>query len=140
AGQPATNHEGGIKPRFGENRRHHGGGGGLAVGTGHGDAVAKAHQFGQHFRARHHRHAPGVGFGHFHVTGINRRGGHHHVGVLDVLRPMADGHPHAQVTQAFHHRRFPQVAAADGVTLVGQHFGDPAHANTADADEMDTTD
>ncbi len=53
--QTAADDEGRIQSALGQQAGHQAGGGGLAVGAGHRDAVAEAHQFRQHFRPRHHR-------------------------------------------------------------------------------------
>ena len=50
--------DGGIEPRGFQHRGDQAGRGGLAVGAADGDRPAQAHQFGQHFRAPHHRDQP----------------------------------------------------------------------------------
>src|SRR5690606_36258766 len=53
---------------------------------------------------------------------------------------MTNVHPHAQLTQARHHRRFAQVGTAHLITLVAQHFGNTAHPDTANTDKMNAAD
>src|SRR5690606_24130410 len=63
-----------------------------------------------------------------------------HIHAVDILRGMANVHPHTQFTQACYHRRLTQVGTAHLITLVAQHFGNTTHADTTDADKMDTPD
>ena len=54
----AADDDGRVDAAVGQDRGHHGGGGGLAVGAGDGDAVLHAHQFGQHLGPRDDRDHP----------------------------------------------------------------------------------
>ncbi len=106
---------------------------------GHGDAVAKAHQFSQHFRAPHHRNTLRVGGHHFGIVGSYRGGGHHHIGATDPGGAVTKTDLHTQVGEPASQRGFFHVRAADLITEVVQHFGDPPHTHTTNTDEMDTT-
>ncbi len=67
----------------------------------------------------------------------HRRGDHHHVDVLlDVVGSMADSDDRTETLEALRRLGFGEIRAADDVSHVEQHLGDAAHADAADADEM----
>ncbi|MDT4847498.1 hypothetical protein FQZ97_815550 [compost metagenome] len=138
--QAAADDEGRVQAAGGEHRGDQAGGGGLAVGTGDGDTVAVAHQLGKHLGARHHRDAALEGNGDLGVGLVDGTGHHQHVGVLGVLGAVADEDLCAEAFQACGHGRGLEVGTGDLVAQVQQHFGDPAHAHAADADEVDAAD
>ncbi|MNZ82244.1 hypothetical protein D3C78_1009380 [compost metagenome] len=138
--QAAADDEGRVQAAGGEHRGDQAGGGGLAVGTGDGDTVAVAHQLGKHLGARHHRDAALEGNGDLGVGLVDGTGHHQHVGVLGVLGAVADKDLCAEAFQACGHGRGLEVGTGDLVAQVQQHFGDPAHAHAADADEVDAAD
>src|SRR3990167_4875818 len=104
--------------------------------AGDGDAALEAHQLGQHFGARHDRHALVVGGDQFGIFRLDGAGDDDHIGIADVFRGVA----------AMHHRaHLRETPGNDGVGLVGaghlvterdENFGDATHAGTADANEM----
>src|SRR3546814_8239294 len=53
---------------------------------------------------------------------------------------MADEHRNAELVQALDARVLGDVAALHGIAEVVQDLGDPAHADAADADEVDGSD
>ena len=128
--------EGRIQPAFaqhaGEQRRRRG----LAVRAGHGDAAAEAHQLGEHFRARHDRDALRARLDQFGVVGLDRAGHHDAIGADDVRRGVAAMDAGAQRRQPARGRVVGVVGAGHLVAERAQHFGDAAHADAADADEM----
>ncbi len=138
--QPATDDEGRIETGGGEHRGQQAGGGGLTVGAGDGDAVAIAHQLGEHLRTRHHRDALLQGQRDFRVTGVHRAGNHQHVGTVHVAGVVAEEDFRAEALQALGDGRGLEVGTGDFVTQVEQHLGDAAHAGAADADEVHAAD
>ena len=72
-----------------EQRRHHRGGRGLAVGAGDGDAAFQAHQFRQHFGAAHHRQPLRARCDEFRIVGFDRRGDDDDFGRRRDWRPHA---------------------------------------------------
>ena len=70
------------------------------------------------------------------VRRAHRRRDHHDVRVADVrgVVPVGDANP--QRRQPLGHRRPLLVRPADRVAEIGQQFGDAAHADAADPDEM----
>jgi hypothetical protein len=96
----------------------------------------RAHQFGQHLGARHHRDAQFARRLHLRVGGRDRAGHHQHVGAFDVRGRVAlvDGRP--QLPQVARGAAFGQVGSAHGEPLVDQHLGNAAHAGAADTDEV----
>ena len=132
--------DGGIEIAGIEQRRNHRGGGGLAVGAGNRDAAFQPHQFGQHLRAPHHRNALGTRGEQFRIVALDRGGHHQHVGARDVLRPVADRDIDALLAQPHHIGAFRCIGALHRVAEIAQHLGDAAHADAADADEMNGAD
>ncbi|MNO33744.1 hypothetical protein D3C76_237630 [compost metagenome] len=110
------------------------------MGTGDGDAVAVAHQLGQHLGTGHHRNAAFQRCRNFRVGRVDGTGDHEYIGSGGVLGTVADEDFGTEGFQALGDRRSFQVGARDLVAQVQQHFGNPAHAHTADTDEVDTTD
>ena len=104
--------------------------------TGDRDAVAEAHQLGQHLRPRHHRDALRARFQQFRVVGLDRAGHHHAIGVQHVGRGMALADIDAEAGQAAGHRIVGVVGTADLVAERAQHLGHATHADAADADEV----
>ena len=132
--QPPADDDGGVQARFVKHGGEERSGGGFAVGAGNGNAGFQAHEFGQHFRAGDDGNAAFSGFRNFGVVVLDRRGldqhlsaGHH------VLRAVADIHIRAQAAQAPHHRGIGHVRTGNLITKVEQHFGNAAHARTANA-------
>ena len=123
-----------------EQRGDQRGGRGLAVGAGDGDAAFQPHQLGQHLGAPHHRQALGARGHQFRIVLLDGGGDHQHVGAVDVLGLVADGDLDALVAQPLDVGAVGHVGAGDGIAEIGQHLGDPAHADAADADEMHRTD
>ncbi len=133
----AADDESGIKMRSGQNGRNDGGGGGFSVGAGDGDAVFQAHQFREHFRARDHRNFHFVRFDDFGIAGGDGGGSDHHVSAVDVDGFVGVENRGAKFGEAFGDRRRLAVGAGNGVAESEQHFGDAAHADAADAHQVD---
>ena len=125
----------GIEQRRDERRRR-----GLAVGAGDGDAAFQPHQLGQHLGAAHHRQALLAGGNEFRVVALDRRRHHQHLGAVEVLRLVADGDLGALVAQPLDVGVVARVRALHRIAEVDQHLGDAAHADAADANEMDRPD
>ena len=111
--------------------------GGLAVGPGHRNAVALAHQFRENVRPRHHRQAGGNGSLEFDI--VRRDGGrtHHQVGIGHLGGAMPVKHLHPEALQ------MPRGSAGEAVRtlhLVSQtrhHLGQTTHAGAADSHKVD---
>ena len=119
--------------RGGEDGGDHGGGGGLAVSAADGDAVFEAHEFGEHFGARNDGY---FAFDHFGIVGFDGGGDHDYVRAFDVSCFVAFVNCRAQILQAFGDGGRLGVRAGDRVAESEKDFGDAAHADTADADQM----
>ena len=135
-----ADHRGRVDAAMGQDRRHHAGGGGLAVGAGDGDPIFHPHQFGQHFGTRDDGDQPAVGFEDFGVVGPHRGRGHHHVDVGEVLAAVAITDRSAQLTEAPGDLALFEVGTGHLVAEIDEHLGDAAHADAADADEVDFAD
>ena len=139
-GELAADDVGRIHPRFAENAGDQAGGGGLAVGAGNGDAALQPHQFGQHQCARHDGDfllARGDDFG---IGFLHGSRSHHRIGVGDVFAGMVVMDARAQTCQPLRHRVVGQIGAGYCIAQVQQHLGDAAHADAADAHEVDMFD
>ncbi|MNI15165.1 hypothetical protein D3C73_684570 [compost metagenome] len=138
--QAATDHECRVQATGGEHRSDQAGGRGFAVGTGNGDTVAITHQLSQHLCTRYHRNAAFQRSSDFRVGRVHGARHHQYVSGGGVLGAVADEDLRPEGFQALGDRGRLQVGAGHGITQVQQHFGDPAHAHTADTDEVDATD
>src|SRR5262249_31784127 len=65
---------------------------------------------------------------------------HHDLRVAERGAGMADRNPGALVAQAFDIGAFGGIRTLHGVAEIDQDFGDTAHSDAADADEMDRAD
>ena len=105
--------------------------------SGHSDAVLQPHQLRQHLGALDDRDLSRPGFQHFGIGGGNCRTRHHYVARRRVpgCVSLVDHRPHAR--QPVRHRRPPQVRPRHRVAHSQQNLRNPAHANAANADEVD---
>ncbi len=103
---------------------------------GDGDAVFQPHQFGQHLGTLDHGDSLLVCGENFRVFGAESRGGHNNVRSGDVRRCVSFENGDTQAGQAFSDGRTFQVGPGDAMSKIQQDFGDSAHADTADTDEM----
>ena len=119
-----------------EQRRHHRGGGGLAVGAGDRDRLLEPHQLGQHLGAAHHRQQALARRLELGIVALDRRGDDHHPRLAEIGGVVADGDGNPQLAQALDVGVVGEVGALHPVAEIDQHLGDAAHADAADADEM----
>ncbi len=110
------------------------------MGTGHGNAMAVAHQFSQHLGARHHWNTTFQGCGDFRVAGIDRAGDHQHISDRRILGTVADENLGAKGFEALGNARCLEIGTRDAVAQIEQHFGNTAHAHAADTDKVNTAD
>ena len=139
-GEFAADNEGGVEAGGAEDGGGQAGGGGFAMGAGDGDALAQAHQFGQHQRARNHRNVLRVRGLHFGIVGLDGGGGYDDIDVFHLLGAVAVENADAGLLQALGYGAGGLVGAGNAEVEVVQHFGDAAHAGAADADEVDFLD
>jgi len=66
----------------------------------------------------------------------DRRAVDHDIGAVNVLGGVAFVDDRAEAGEPVGDRRAPQVRPGDAVAQVEQDLGDPAHADAADADEV----
>ena len=105
-----------------------------------GDRLAEAHQLGQHLGAPHDWQELLARGNEFRVGFLDRGRHDDDLGLAEVLRLVADEAGDALVAQALHVGAVGLVRALDLIAEVVQHLGDAAHADAADADEMDQPD
>ena len=123
-----------------EQRRHHRGRRGLAVRAGDGDAALQPHQLGQHLGAAHHRQPLRARRREFRIVALDRRGDDDDLGAAEIVGIVADRDRDALVAQPLDVGAVGLVGALHRVAEIDQHLGDAAHADAADADEMDRSD
>jgi hypothetical protein len=119
---------------------HHRRGGGLAVHARDRDSVLQAHQLGEHLGALNDRDVQLAGLGDLGVVGGDGGTGNDDLGVADIFRGMTFDGERAERSQALRHAGTLQIRAGDSVAEVQQHLGNAAHADAADAYEMDALD
>jgi hypothetical protein len=132
----AADHYGGIEAGVVEDGGGHGSSGGLTMAAGDGDAVLEAHQLGQHFAARDDGDLEAARLLHFGVGFVHGGADDERTRTGDVGRRVAFEDARAHGFQALGGRRKLHVGAADLVSEVEQHFGNAAHADSADPREM----
>jgi hypothetical protein len=103
-------------------------------------ALRKAHQFGQHLGAAHHRQEPLAGRHQLGIVLLDGGGDHNHFGVTEIGGRMADMHLDALIPQPLHIGAFGLIRALNLVAEIVQHLGDAAHADAADADKVHQAD
>ena len=81
----------------------------------HRDGGFQSHQFGEHFRAAHHRDAGFQCGGDFGVGAAHGGGGNHHRHAFDVLCLVADVHGDPARAQPLNARAFRDVAIISGL-------------------------
>ena len=133
----AAHHHGGIEAARAQHRGHHRGGGGLAVGARDRDAVLQPHQLGEHLGPRDDRDAALTCGRYFHVVARHRGGVDDHVRPLHVGGGVALVDLGPQPLEPLHRLAAPGVGAGDPVAEREQDLGDAAHADAADAHEVD---
>ena len=106
------------------------------MGARHGDALAQAHQLGQHHRARHHRYPARPRGQHFRIIRPHGGGHHHRIGIGQMLFRVADIYRCAQFLEAFRGDAVAEIGTAHLIAKIEQHLGDAAHAGAADANEV----
>ena len=124
-----------------QHQRHHRRRRGLAVRAGDGNPVLEPHELGQHLGARDDGNRPRAGLD---DLGIRRTDGGRHdddVGVVDLRRgemtfEYADPERHEAIASP---PTSCSVRAGHGVAEIGQHFRNPAHADPADAHEVNVS-
>ncbi len=132
----AADDECGIEPGFGEHACGQRGRRRLAVRARDRDAAPEAHELAEHFRARHDRNAARTRGRDFGVVGFDRARCDEHVDVVDVLRVVALVDARAERGETARRRVLAAIGARYRITEIAEHFGDAAHADAADADEM----
>jgi len=105
--------------------------------AGYGNAGFKTHQLGKHFGAAYDRQKARAGFDEFGIVRLDRRGDDEDLRVGEVLCRMADHHFDAETAQALDVGAVGDVAALHLVAEIMHDFGDAAHADAADANEVD---
>ena len=133
----AAHHHGGIEPARAEHRGDEGRRRGLAVGARDGDAVLEPHELGEHLRPRDDGDAALARHLHLDVVGGDGGRVHDDVRALDVGGLVPGEDLGAEALEPLDGVVAPGVGAGDAIAQVEQHLGDAAHADAADAHEVD---
>src|SRR5205814_7863318 len=131
---------GGIELRRVEERADHRGRRRLAVSPRDFDRPLEPHELAQHFRAPYHGNEARARRHHLGIIGLHCRGDHHHLGVGQVLGLVADLHENAELLQPVYIGAVNEIATLHGIAEIVQDLGDAAHADAANADEVDLAD
>src|SRR2546422_2409085 len=110
------------------------------MGSGDGHAVFHPHQLCEHLRPWDHRDLTPPCVHYLLVGGTHGRRDDHHVGALHVRCRVPESHLPPQLLQPPRHSARRQVRSRHPITQIQEHFGDPAHPDPADADEVHLTD
>ena len=137
--QTAADNDRGIESAGREHFAHHRGGGGLAVTAGDADPVLQPHEFAEHLGARDDRNATPARFDQLRIAAVHRRGIDNHVRALDIVGGVAGVHRATEQHDTIGGVAGPEIRTGDGIAETEQHLGDPAHAGSADADEVNVT-
>ena len=132
-----SDNDGGIEAAGGENGGDHGRGGGFAVHAGDGDSVFQAHQLGEHFGALDDGNVQAARFNDFRVVDGDGGAGDDDIGSGDVGGGVTFKGCCAERREALRDGGGLKVGAGDLIAEIQQDLGDTAHADAADADEMD---
>ncbi len=135
-GGSAANDHGGVESGVIENGGGHRGGGGFSMAAGHGDAELQTHQLSQQLAARDYRDAQPPRFNDFGIGSVDRGADHQHARAVDVGGAVALMDGGAERGEAFGDGAEPQVRPADLIAEIQQHLGNSAHADPADAREV----
>ena len=130
----------GVQPGAVEHGCDNRGRGRLAVRAGHRHRPLQPHKLGQHFGPAHHGDVALAGGHDLDVVLADGRRDHEHRHVVDGLRTVTTGNWNAQRAQPAHRRALGDVAALDAVAEVVHDLSNAAHADPADADEMNSAD
>src|SRR5215472_16959885 len=127
----------GIEASGGKNGGNHRSGGGFAVHAGDGNAVLQAHQLGQHFSALDDRDVQVARRNDFGVVFGDGGAGDDDFCTGDVFGAMPFKRCGAQTGQAFGDSGGLEIGAGNLVSEIEQDLRDAAHADAADAYEVD---
>ncbi len=129
-----------IKASCGQNGRNHRSRGGLAVHPGDGNAIFQAHEFGQHLGTLNHRNVQFVRLGDFRIVFGDCRTGDNDFGSGDIFGAVTLEHDCSETRETLRDRRTLQIGAGNLVAEIQQDLGNTAHADPADAYEVDALD
>src|SRR5207237_10461560 len=81
-----------------------------------------------------------IGSDHLRVGLLDRGRDHHHRGVAQIVRVVADCDRYTLLAQALDDVALGDIGALHGIAEDAHHLGDAGHADAADTDEMDRAD
>ncbi len=133
---PAIDHRR-VHPPGVEQASDHRRGRGLPVRPSDRDGRLHPHQFGQHFRAPDPGQPPLDRGNDFRIVGLDRGRADDHLRVPQIVGRMADHHRDSDFSEPFDDIVFRNVRSLDRIAQLVHHLGDPRHADSANANEVD---
>ena len=133
---PSADHKRRVEMRCRKDGSNNGSGSRFAVRAGDGNPIFQAHQFGEHLRAGNHGDFHFMRFDDFGIVRSNGGRGDHNVRAIGVRRLMAFVDGCTQILQALRDSGRLEVRAGYGIAERQKHFGDAAHTDAADADQV----
>ena len=133
---PATYNYGRVKSTGGQHGRNHGGGGGFAMHPRDSDAIFQAHQLRQHLRSLNDRNRLPMGGQNFWILWAQSGCSHDYVRPGDVGGCVTLKNDGPQTRQTVGNGGTLQVGAGDAMTQVEKNFGNSAHTDATNTNEM----
>jgi len=119
---------------------HHRSGRRLSVRSADGDGPFQAHQLAEHLGTPHHRQKLCTRRINFRVAATDGRGADDNLRRAEILSAVTDMNLDSEVAQALDVRAVGNVAALHAVAEIVHDLGYPAHADSADPDEVQGAD
>ena len=107
------------------------------MAPGDGDPEFQAHQLGQQLAARDHRKPQAAGFDDFRIIGANRGADDDRIRAGDIFRGVPFVNDGSEYRQALGDGGELRVGSADAIAQFEENFGQSAHADSTDTDEVD---
>ncbi|MNV79598.1 hypothetical protein D3C71_1731570 [compost metagenome] len=104
--------------------------------TAYRDRIAEAHKLGQHLGTTHDRQRFFTRSDQLRIGLLDRSRNDHDFGITEIVGFVADENLDPLVAKALDVGTVRLVGTLHLVSEIVQHFGDTAHADAADADEM----
>jgi len=106
------------------------------MGASDRDIELEPHQLGQHLCPAHDRQATTARGGQLNIVVFDSAGDHDNRCIADVIGALADMDGRTHSGETFKDRAFTKIAALHRIAEIKHDFCDAAHADAADADEM----
>ena len=132
----ATYHHCRVQPTRRQHCGDHGSGGRFTMHTCNRNPIFQAHQFRQHFCTPDHRDVLSPGLQHLGVRRADRGTHHHDFSNGGILFLVTFVNHRSQTREPLRYRTRLHIGAGNLIAKVQQHLGNAAHADAANAYEM----